>query len=69
MGVLSWVVKTTTHSKGVIRMNEQELFEIVRNCYAEANKEYLLQQREKASIYLTDEQREQLGLKQPHTKG
>lgn len=48
-------------------MNEQELFEIVRNCYAEANKEYILQQTEKASIYLTDEQREQLGLKQPHT--
>ena len=48
-------------------MNEQELLEIVRNSYAEANKGYLLQQIEKASIYLTDEQREQLGLKQPHT--
>jgi hypothetical protein len=48
-------------------MNEQELFEIVRNCYAEANKEYILQQIEKASIYLTDEQRERLWLKQPHT--
>jgi hypothetical protein len=47
-------------------MNEQELFELVRNCYAEANKEYILQQIEKASIYLTDEQREQLGLKQIH---
>ena len=41
-------------------MNEQELFELVHNCYAEANKEYLLQQIEKASIYLTDEQKEQL---------
>ena len=59
------MAKTTTPRR-VIRINEQELFEIVHNCYAEANKDYILQQIEKASIYLTDEQKEQLGLKQPH---
>lgn len=29
-------------------MNEQELFELVRNCYAETNKDYLIKQCKKA---------------------
>lgn len=44
-------------------MTEQEILELVRNSYAEANKDYLLQQIKEASINLTDEQKKQLGLR------
>ncbi len=37
-----------------------ELFETVRRCYCEANKDYLDRQMKIASEYLTDEQKEEL---------
>ena len=37
-----------------------ELFETVRRCYCEANKDYLDRQVKIASEYLTDEQKEEL---------
>lgn len=33
-------------------MNDQELFELVRNNYVEANRDYLVQQMEKAMKYM-----------------
>ena len=37
-----------------------ELFETVRRCYCEANKDYLEKQIKIASEYMTDEQKEEL---------
>ena len=42
----------------------ENLFETVRRCYCEENKEYLQKQIQIASEYLTDEQKEKL-----HKKG
>lgn len=39
---------------------EDELFKIVREKYAEANKEYLQKQIKIASEYLTEDQKEEL---------
>ena len=44
-------------------MTEQEILELVCNSYAEANKDYLLQQIKEASVNLTEEQKMQLGLR------
>ena len=44
-------------------MTDQEILELVRKSYAEANKDYLLKQIKEASINLTDEQKKQLGLR------
>lgn len=44
-------------------MTEQEILDLVRKSYAEANKDYLLQQIKEASINLTDEQKMRLGLR------
>ena len=41
-------------------MDEDELFELVRRNYAEANKEHIQEQIRVASEYLTDEQKEGL---------
>ena len=41
-------------------MDDDELFELVRKNYAEANKEYIQEQIMVASEYLTDEQKEEL---------
>lgn len=41
-------------------MNDDELFELVRKSYAEANKEYIQEQIKVASEYLTDKQKEEL---------
>ena len=38
----------------------ENLFETVRRCYCEANKEYLQKQIQIASKYLTEEQKEEL---------
>ena len=37
-----------------------DLFETVRRCYCEANKDYLQKQIQIASEYLTEEQKEEL---------
>lgn len=41
-------------------MDDNELFELVRRNYAEANKDYLQRQIQIASEYLTDEQKAEL---------
>lgn len=41
-------------------MDDDELFELVRRNYAESNKDYIQQQIQIASEYLTDEQKEEL---------
>lgn len=41
-------------------MDNDELFELVRRKYAEANKEYIQEQIRVASECLTDEQKEEL---------
>ncbi len=38
----------------------ENLFETVRKCYCEANKDYLQKQIQIASEYLTEEQKEEL---------
>lgn len=38
----------------------ENLFETIRRCYCEANKEYLQKQIQIASEYLTEEQKEEL---------
>ena len=38
----------------------ENLFETVRRCYCEANKEYLQKQIQIASEYLTEDQKEEL---------
>ena len=45
---------------GARELFADELFEIVRRCYCEANKDYLEKQIKIASEYLTDEQKEEL---------
>ena len=41
-------------------VDDDELFELVRRNYADANKEYIQEQIKVASEYLTDEQKEEL---------
>lgn len=38
-------------------MTDEEIFELVRNAYSEANKDYLYKQIKIASEYLTEEQK------------
>lgn len=45
---------------GARKLFADELFELVREKYAEANKEYLQNQIKIASEYLTEEQKEEL---------
>lgn len=45
---------------GARQLFADELFETVRRCYCEANKEYLEKQIQIASEYLTDEQKSEL---------
>lgn len=41
-------------------LDDLDLFETVRRCYCEANKDYLQKQLRIASEYLTEEQKEEL---------
>ena len=41
-------------------VKDNELFELVRRSYAEANKEYIQEQIKVASEHLTDKQKEEL---------
>lgn len=41
-------------------MTDEEMFELVRNAYSEANKDYLEKQLKIASEYLTEEQKKEL---------
>lgn len=45
---------------GARRFFADNLFETVRRCYCEANKDYLQKQIQIASEYLTDEQKDEL---------
>ena len=45
---------------GARELFADELFETVRRCYNEANRDYLDKQMKIASEYLTDEQKEEL---------
>lgn len=42
------------------KLHAENLFETVRRCYCEANKDYLQKQIQIASEYLTDEQKDEL---------
>ena len=57
-------VTETTMDKDLIDAAREpfadELFETVRRCYNEANRDYLDKQMKIASEYLTDEQKEEL---------
>ena len=41
-------------------MTDEELFELVKNAYSKANKDYLENQLKIASEYLTEEQKKEL---------
>ena len=45
---------------GARQLFADEIFETVRRCYCEANKDYLEKQIKIASEYMTDEQKEEL---------
>ena len=45
---------------GARQLFADNLFEVVRQCYCEANKDYLDKQIKIASEYLTDKQKEEL---------
>lgn len=45
---------------GARQLFADELFETVRRCYHEANKDYLEKQMKIASEYMTDKQKEEL---------
>ena len=45
---------------GARELFADELFETVRRCYCEVNKDYLNKQIQIASEYMTDEQKEEL---------
>lgn len=47
-------------AEGARQLFADNLFETVRRCYCEANKDYLEKQIKVASEYLTDEQKEEL---------
>ena len=47
-------------AEGARQLFANDLFETVRRCYCEANKDYLEKQIKIASEYLTDEQKEEL---------
>lgn len=57
-------VTETTMDKGLTdgarELFADELFETVRRCYCEANKDYLNKRMKIASEYMTDEQKEEL---------
>lgn len=46
--------------EGARELYEENLFETVRKCYCEANKDYLEKQIQIASEYLTEEQKNEL---------
>lgn len=45
---------------GARQLFADELFEMVKRCYCEANRDYLDKQMKIASEYLTDKQKEEL---------
>lgn len=45
---------------GARQLFDDELFETVRRCYYEANKDYINKQIKIASEYMTDKQKEEL---------
>lgn len=47
-------------AKGARELYAENLFETVRKCYCEANKDYLEKQIQIAFEYLTDKQKEEL---------
>ena len=47
-------------TNGARRLFAENLFETVRQCYCEANKDYLEKQLKIASEYLTEEQKKEL---------
>ena len=47
-------------AEGARKLYAENLFETVRRCYCEANKDYLQKQIKIASEYLTHEQKEEL---------
>ena len=47
-------------AEGARELYAENLFETVRKCYCEANKDYLEKQIQMASEYLTDKQKEKL---------
>lgn len=47
-------------AEGARRFAADSLFDLVKTCYCEANKDYLQKQIRIASEYLTDEQKEEL---------
>jgi hypothetical protein len=47
-------------ANGSRRLFAENLFETVRQCYCEANKDYLEKQLKIASEYLTEEQKKEL---------
>ena len=47
---------------GARKLFAENLFEAVKRCYCEANKDYLQKQIQIASEYLTDEQKAELRL-------
>ena len=50
-------------AEGARQLFAENLFETVRRCYCEANKDYLQRQIAIAAEYLTDEQKAELRLK------
>ena len=50
-------------TNGARRLFAENLFETVRQCYCEANKDYLEKQLKIASEYLTEEQKKELLLR------
>lgn len=50
------------------KLYAENLFETIRRCYCEANKDYLQKQIQIASEYLTEEQKEELRQKGILTK-
>lgn len=47
-------------AEGARKLYAENLFEAVRKCYCEANKDYIEKQIQIASKYLTDKQKEEL---------
>lgn len=47
-------------AEGARKLCTENLFETVRKCYCEANKDYLEKQIQIASEYLTDDQKNEL---------
>lgn len=54
------VVKSQPYSGGDVEMDDDELFDLARRCYCEANKDYLQKQIQIASEYLTEDKKTEL---------